>query len=297
MYTGVNIDDSKLIPMERAMRIGLAQMNCKLGKVKANIEKIKDFISQAKKEKVNLLVFPELSITGYCLSQMVPQVALNREDPQLKDLVEKSQDISLVIGFVEEAADYNFYNSAFYAEKGKIRYIHRKVYLPNYGIWEEGRYFAPGEKMRGFSTQYGPVAILICEDSWHPILPYISSLDGALFLIFIAASFEKTLGESFSVRSSWEELNRVWAKLFSCYVIFVNRVGYEGEGKFWGGSCIIGPQGKEVVKAPYYEEKLVVGEVEKKQIRNQRFKLPLLRSEKIDLALRELNRIQKEKGG
>lgn len=279
------------------MRVAVAQIDCKLGKVNTNIEKVKQFIYQAKKEKVDLLVFPELALTGYCLKDTASRMAFRTDNPRLKSLLAESRDISLVVGFVEESEDYNFYNSALYAEKGKIRHIHRKVYPPNYGIWEEGKIFASGDKMRAFPTRYGRMAILICEDSWHPVLPYISSVDGALFLICIAASFEKTLGKDFSVSSSWDELNRTWARLFSCYVVFANRVGFEGEGKFWGGSCIINPKGKKIAKAPYYEERLVVGEVEKGKIRDQRFRLPLLRGEKINLALRELSRIQEEKKG
>lgn len=277
------------------MKIAVAQMDCKLADIKANTEKVKDFVSQAKKEKADLLVFPELTLTGYFLGQMIPQVALRADNSQLKGLIDESTDISLVAGFVEESPDYNFYNAAIYMENGGIRYIHRKIYPPNYGIWEEGKYFTSGNKMRTFSTQYGPMAILICEDSWHSALPYISFLDGALFLICMAASFEKTLEEDFSVRSFWDKLNKVWARLFSCYIIFANRVGGKGKGEFWGGSCIIDPRGKEVAKAPYYEEKLIVGEVEKEQIKSQKFRFPLLRSEKIDLTLRELRRIQEER--
>lgn len=276
------------------MKVGLAQIDCKLGDVRANLEKIRGFVSEAKKRKVDLLVFPELSLTGYSVGSLVPEIAIRADDPLIEDLKKESREISLVIGFVEESRELNFYNSALYLEKGRIKHLHRKIYLPNYGEWKEGKYFASGERIRAFSTFYEPMAILICEDSWHPILPYISALDGASIFIHTAASFEKDLGQ-LSIRSAWEGLNRLYAQLFSGYVLFINRVGSEKGNKFWGGSSIIDPAGKEVVRADYYREHLVVGPVDREKIRRHRFALPLFRHERIDLAIRELNRVWKKR--
>ncbi len=276
------------------MKVGLAQIDCKLGDVKANLEKLGEFISRAKERKVDLLVFPELGLTGYSLRSLVPEVALRVNDPLIENLKKESREISLVIGFVEESKEHNFYNSALYLEKGRIRNLHRKIYLPNYDVWEEGKYFASGERIRAFPTFYEPMTILICEDSWHPVLPYISALDGASIFIHLAASFEKDLGQ-LSVRSAWEGLNRLYAQLFSSYVVFINRVGSEEKNRFWGGSSIIDPAGKEVVKADYYQEQLVVGTVDREKIRGHRFALPLFRHERFDLAIRELNRVWKKR--
>lgn len=276
------------------MKVGLAQIDCRLGDVKANLEKLRGFISQAKKKKVDLLVFPELSLTGYSLKSLIPEVAIRVDDPLIDKLRKESKEISLVVGFVEESKEHSFYNSALYLEKGRIRHHHRKIYLPNYGIWEEGKYFAGGEQMRVFSTFYEPMAILICEDSWHPVLPYISALDGASIFIHMAASFEKNLGQ-LSVRSAWKGLNRLYAQLFSSYVVFINRVGSEEGNRFWGGSSIVDPAGKEVVKADYYREHLVVGTIDREKIQLYRSFLPLFRQERIDLAIRELKRVWKKK--
>lgn len=276
------------------MKVGLAQINCKLGDLKANLQKLRGFVSEAKKRKVELLVFPELSLTGYSVGSLVPGIGIRADDPLIEEVKKESREISLVIGFVEESKEHNFYNSALYLEKGGIKHLHRKIYLPNYGIWEEGRYFAGGERIRAFHTFYEPMGILICEDSWHPILPYILALDGAAIFIHMAASFEKDLGQ-LSVRSTWEGLNRLYAQLFSGYVIFVNRVGSEEGNKFWGGSSIIDPAGKEVAKADYYREQLVVGAVHREKIRRHRSALPLFRHERFDLAIRELNRVSEKR--
>ncbi|MBU4511592.1 carbon-nitrogen hydrolase [bacterium] len=277
------------------MKIGLAQIDCELGNIKVNLNKIKEFISRAREEKVNLLIFPELSLTGYSVKELVPKVAIRIDDPIIEDLKRESKDISFVIGLVEESRDYNFYNSALYLEQGEIKHLHRKIYLPNYGIFEEKKYFTSGEKMRSFETSYGRMTILICADSWHPVLPYISALDGASIFIHTVASFEKGLGEEISNRIAWERLNKFYAQIFSCYVIFVNRVGSEGENKFWGGSAIIAPGGKEIVKADYYKERLTTAEIDLKEVRRYRNILPEFREEKIDLAIRELGRVKQER--
>lgn len=277
------------------MKIGLAQMDCELGNIKVNLNKIKGFISRAREEKVNLLIFPELSLTGYSIKELVPKVAMRIDDSIIEDLKEESKDISLVVGIVEESRDYNFYNTALYLEKGKIIHIHRKIYLPNYGIFEEKKYFTSGERMRTFKTSYGKIAILVCADSWHPVLPYISALDGASIFIHTVASFEKGLGEEISNRIAWERLNKFYAQIFSCYVIFVNRVGSEGENKFWGGSAVIAPGGKEIVKAGYGKEQLTTAEIDLKEVRYYRNILPEFKEEKIDLAIREFKRIKQER--
>lgn len=277
------------------MRIGLAQMDCELGNVKANLNKIKEFIYRAREEKVNLLVFPELSLTGYSVKELVPEVAIKIDDPIIEDLKRESKDISLVVGLIEESRDYNFYNSALYLERGEVKHLHRKIYLPNYGIFEEKKYFTSGERMRSFKTSYGKIAILVCADSWHPVLPYISALDGASIFIHTVASFEKGLEEGISNRIAWERLNKFYAQIFSCYVIFVNRVGYEGENRFWGGSVIIDPGGKEVTKADYCKEQLITAIVNLKEVLYYRNILPEFREEKIDLAIRELERVKQER--
>ena len=277
------------------MKIGLAQIDCELGNIKVNLNKIKEFISRAREEKVSLLIFPELSLTGYSVKELVPKVAIRIDDPIIEDLKRESKDISLVVGLIEESSDYNFYNSALYLEQGEIKHLHRKIYLPNYGIFEEKKYFTSGERMRSFKTSYGKIAILVCADSWHPVLPYISALDGASIFIHTVASFEKGLGEQISNRIAWERLNKFYAQIFSCYVIFVNRVGYEGENRFWGESTVIAPGGKEIVKAGYYEEQLITAEIDLKEVRRYRNILPEFKEEKIDLAIRELERIKQER--
>lgn len=278
------------------MKIGLGQIKYETGNLKKNLKKIQEFILKARKEEVDLLVFPELSLTGYSLkSHLIPKVALRLDDPIVEILKEESKDISLVVGMVEESRDYDFYNTALYLEKGKIIHIHRKIYLPNYGIFEEKKHFVSGEEVKAFKTSYGRMGMLICADSWHPVLPYILALDGAFIFINVVASYAKGMGKKISTRYAWERLNKFYAQVFSGYVVFVNAVGNDGEKDFWGGSTVIKAGGRTLAKADYHKEQLVTAYIDLKRVRYYKHILPEFKEEKIDLAIRELRRIKKDK--
>ena len=277
------------------MKIGLGQIKYETGKVKKNLKKIQKFIFEAKKEEVDLLVFPELCLTGYSLKNLVSKVAIKLDDPIIESLKEESKDISLVVGLVEESKTYDFYNTALYLEKGEIKHLHRKIYLPNYGIFEEKKNFVSGEEVKAFETSYGRIGMLVCADSWHPVLPYILALDGAFIFINVVASYSKGLGKKISTRYAWERLNKFYAQVFSCYVVFVNAVGAEGKNSFWGGSTVIKPGGRTLVKPDYCKEQLATAYIDLKRVRYYKNVLPEFKEEKIDLNIRELKRIKKDK--
>lgn len=139
------------------------------------------------------------------------------------------------------------------------------------------------------------MAILTCADSWHPILANIAALDGAFVFIHPAAIFEKALGEDVSAGTTWDLLNRFYSQLFSNYVIFVNRVGSEEGKRFWGHSAVIAPGGRVITKAKYHREQLVTASIDKREVRRYRTILPEFRDEKIDLDIRELQRVDKKR--
>ena len=125
-------------------------------------------IEAARRQQADLIIFPELSLTGYFLRDMVPDLAFSPTGPVIAQLVEAAGPMSIVAGMVEESARHRFFNAAFYAEGGRIVHLHRKVYLPTYGLFDEQRYFAAGERIEAFDTaRFGRVGILICEDFWH----------------------------------------------------------------------------------------------------------------------------------
>ncbi len=277
------------------IKIALAQISSKLGDVKANLDNHLKLIENATQQRADLIIFPELSLTGYVLQDLAVNVALrpHQEDPVFNELIDASRQIDLMVGFVHEDRRHRFYIAAAYLSEGKILHIHNKVYLPTYGMFDEGRFFAEGDSVKAFNTRYGRVGMLICEDFWHASLPYLLWLDGADILLFASASPGRGLTVNPRLSSSlWvEHTNRAYAGLFTNFVAHTNKVGYEDGLNFWGGSTIFDPNGELVVRAPDFETELTLADIDLNQLHRSRARLPLLRDERKTLVLRELERI------
>ena len=286
---------SHRVTVNTHFKIGLAQINPRLGDVAANLTLYEQAIARAKKENVELLIFPELSLTGYHLRDMVATVALRQDAPEFSQLRELSKSVACLVGLVEESPDFCFYNSAVYLSAGDIRHVHRKVYLPTYGMFDEQRYFARGDSVRAFDTPYGRAATLVCEDAWHPSTVYIAALDQALMLICPSSSPLRGIADKREQDENaryWEALNRVYAETFGVFVIYANRAGFEDGVGFWGGSEVIDPFGQCIAKGRYYEEDFVTADISLDVARRKRVAAPLLRDEDIDLTINELLRIR-----
>ena len=278
-----------------SIRIAIAQINPRLGDLQANLAFYEEKIRQGIKERAKLLVFPELSLTGYFLRDMVPSVALTLDSPEIKRLKRLSRDLPFVAGLVEESPDHRFFNSAVYFEDGAVRHVHRKVYLPTYGMFDEQRYFARGDRIRAFDAKFGRFALLICEDLWHPSTLYLAALDGALAVICPSSSPLRGIVDEQNQDDNaryWEMINRANAETFSLFMIYGNRAGFEDGVGFWGGSEIVDPFGQRVAKAKYYEEDFLVAEVALESVCRKRTMTPLLRDEDLDLTINELMRIR-----
>lgn len=277
------------------LQITLAQIDTHLGDVSANLEKHLELIQEANAAGSDLLIFPELSLTGYILQDLVPGVALHAapDNPVFKPLLERSQQLDLVVGYVDEDRRHRFYISAAYLSQGEIRHIHHKVYLPTYGLFDEGRFFDWGDTVEAFDTRFGRAGILICEDFWHASPPYLLWLDGADLFLFTSASPGRGLTTSPQLESAhWvERINRAYASLFTSFVCHANRVGYEDGLNFWGGSTIFDPNGTLLTQGPYHEEALVHATIDTNQLHRTRTRLPLLRDERTALLTHELKRI------
>jgi len=276
-------------------KLALSQISTVLGDVQANLNKHLQIIEQAHAEHVDLLVFPELSLTGYFLQDLVPTVALrpNLTDPVFRKLIEASQKLDLVVGFVQEDERNRFYIASAYLSGGEVLHVHQKIYLPTYGLFDEGRFFAWGDKVRAFDTRFGRVGLLVCEDFWHASLPYLLWQDGADILIFSSASPGRGLSQEPQLDSArWvDHINRAYASLFTTFVAHTNRVGYEDGLHFWGGAMVYDPNGNVLARAPQQEEALLICEIDLNQLHRTRARLPLLRDERTALVERELNRI------
>lgn len=277
------------------LSLALAQINTCLGDVKINLETHLDLTAKARAAGADLIIFPELSLTGYVLQDLASTVAHRPlpDDPVFKPLLKASQDIDMVVGFVDEDSRHRFFIAAAYLSQGKVLHVHHKVYLPTYGLFDEGRFFAWGDAVRAFDTRFGRVGMLICEDFWHASPPYLLWLDGADLMLFVSASPGRGLSQEPQLESArWvEHINAAYASLFTTFVAHSNRVGYEDGLNFWGGSTVYDPNGELVVKAPYQTEALTQAVIDLNQFHRTRARLPLLRDERTGLVMREMERI------
>jgi NAD+ synthase (glutamine-hydrolysing) len=277
------------------LTLGLAQIDTTLGDVDANLEKHLAWIDDARDRGVDLILFPELSLTGYSLQDLAPTVARRpaADDPTFGPLLEASKDIDVLVGFVEADARQRFYIAAAYLSQGQVLHVHRKVYLPTYTLFDEGRFFAWGERIRAFDTQFGRFGVLVCEDFWHVSAPYLLWLDGAEALLLISSSPGRGLDDEEMLDTArWvERINQAYASLFTTFVAHTNRIGFEDGLTFWGGATAFDPDGRRLVRAPHHEEALTLVEFDLAQLRRTRTHLPLLRDERTALVKRELNRI------
>jgi predicted amidohydrolase len=272
----------------------------KLGDVAANLEKHLAIIEQADQQGVDLLVFPELSMTGYYVMDLVPEIAIRttRDDETFRALLDASMHMDISFGFVHADKRQRFYIAQAYLSQGECLHVHHKVYLPTYTMFDDGRYFDQGNHLRAFDTRFGRVGMLICEDFWHMSAPYVLWMDGADLLIFGNASPTRGVSASEGGRltvARWVELMvQAYGSTFTNYVMMCNRVGYEDGKNFWGGSLIVNPEGELLVQGPYFEETLVTQQIDLNQLHRTRSLNPLLRDEQPHLVQQELTRILRE---
>jgi NAD+ synthase (glutamine-hydrolysing) len=206
------------------------------------------------------------------------------------------------VSFVEESTDHRLFISAALLEDGGVRHVHRKLYLPTYGLFDERRFYAAGDALRATPSRLGVgVGLAICEDVWHLSVPSLLALDGAQILVNVSASPGRDLASAhqagLGTATSWRQLLRTYAQLTTSFVVFCNRVGVDETISFWGGSEVIAPNGEVLLSAPMYDEGLFMVDVELGDIRRERIALPLLRDERPELTLRELERIVAERAG
>lgn len=277
------------------LRIALAQTDCVLGDVDANLENHLEQIGKAAKEGAQLVVFPELSLTGYSLRDLVPSVArkLEADDRILKPLLKASQELDLVVSLVEADERHRCFVAAAYLSRGTVVHVHRKVYLPTYGLFEEGRFLAAGNRIAAFDTRFGRLGMLICEDFWHASSPYLLWLDGADLFLFLSASPSRNLTKSDRLGTvAWvERINQAYSSLFTSFVAHTNRVGFEDGLMLGGRATVFDPEGQLIASGPYHEEGLTVAELDLNQTARTRTRLPLLRDERAALVLGELQRL------
>jgi predicted amidohydrolase len=280
------------------MRIALAQITPHLGDVRKNLDLHLETLARAKKEKADLVVFPELSLTGYRLRDLVESVAANpATSREIRTLAARSKDVGIVFGFVEEKPGERglFYNSAAVCAGGKVLHVHRKVFLPTFGLFEELRFFAPGRNVTTFETPWGKTGLLICRDFLHFNTSYLLFAGGAETMIVISAAPGRGLsGGGFASSRMWELMGEAMGRFAQMFVVYCNRVGFEDGVVFAGGSFVFDPMGRRLAQAAYFEPELLVQDIDLGEVRKARKNWPFKRDDKPEVTLAALRRIVDE---
>jgi predicted amidohydrolase len=250
--------------MRSQFKVALAQISCKCGNKEANLQKIRRYAAEAKQHNANIVIFPELSLTGYLLRDELYKLAEKIPGPSTKAIEEiaKEYQIYIVYGMPElsEKTQATLYNTAVIVGPEGFLGKYRKTHLPNHSVFEEKRYFRPGYQTGVFETNLGKIGLLICYDIFFPEICRLTRLKGAQLIVCISASPAVR-------RTFFEILTMARAIENTAFLAYVNLVGVEDGLQFWGGSRLIGPDGRVIVSAKYDEEDLVVGCVDYVEIR------------------------------
>jgi len=230
------------------MRVTLAQTSPKLNR--SNLGDITTIINNVKKDS-DLIVFSELSLSGYMLQDKLIEDAW--ELSELDTLRELSRDIDIVVGAAFKEKNH-FRNAALYFSKGEFISRHNKVHLPNYGMFEEARYFEAGDEFESFLVNEKRVSMVVCEDLWHKNVHHDLMEQNPDIIIALVASPARGFNEDgLEIEDKWLEIIKTVSKECASKLIFVNRVGFEDGLGFWGGSCVVDSNGKIIDKLPHYE--------------------------------------------
>ena len=289
--------------MRAPVTVSLAQVDAKLGDPSANLETHLEALGQARREGAGLVVFPELALTGYLLRDLTSEIALRADAPLLAKLGQASRGLDLVTGWIEESDEHVFHNVAGYFSDGKLLHRHRKVYPVDYGMFEEARYWAAGDEVAAFDTPWGRAGMLVCEDVWHPSTSWLLFADRADVVIVPSASPARGMrprdGEGHEIPGStrtWDSLLRNQSAAFNLWSVYVNRVGVEDGVSFAGHSRVVDPFGEVVLKMGL-EAGLATTVLDPDRLRRRRTEAPMLRDERLDVTLGNLQRIVRGRFG
>jgi predicted amidohydrolase len=280
------------------VRILLAQLDSKLGDVDGNLAVAGKTVAEAAAREADLVVFPELFLHGYALGRIGEDRSIRADDERLTALAGSGPDV--LISYHEDGGART-YNAGSYLSDGRTVHLHRKLYLPNYLMWEERKHVSPGQAMRSYDTRFGRMATLLCNDAWQSVLPWLAVQDGAEVLLVATNSAtspdpRNTDPVSLDTVVYWQQLLSFTARMQQCWVIFVNRVGTEAGATFWGGSQVTDPSGAVVAEAPKWEEALLTVDIDVQAAKRRRRSMPLVAEARLGLVGREVERLIREGG-
>jgi predicted amidohydrolase len=274
------------------MKVRAVQFSPALGNVEKNMGLIAAHVARAVRDGRELVVFPELSTSGYHLKDIAAEAALRPGGPEWRELEKLSRRIGIIVGAPLEEDAGLIHNAALYFCRGKWRHTHRKVQLPNYGMFEERMIFAAGEGFHTFPIGPCTAGILICREILFPMLAYLYFLQKTDLLIGISNSPQRGIGrDGISSFQLWETMGYVFSQFYHQNYIFVNRVGFE-DGIGFGGGSFFARAGRGIVqKAKVVDEDILDAEVKPADVRRARIASAYLRDEQPQTVLKELRRI------
>lgn len=280
------------------MRITLAQVDADLGNIDANVERASQAVAGAIEQSTDLIVFPELHLTGYSIGNVDADVSLRPDDPRIQKLAREAGPAGLLVGFVESGGPGpHTYNSTAFYQNGELRHVHRKLYLPAYVPFEERNHFTPGPSMRAFAVDPDTrMAVLLCNDAWQPHLAFVAVQDGARVLLVPAASAQSRFPEHYDSHEYWHDITHFYGRMYQVYVVFVNRTGLEDGLRFWGGSHVIDPWGNVIGEAEQHTEQVFTVDINLAEVRRRRRQVPLVKEARLGLLQREIHRLLEEGG-
>lgn len=232
------------------LKVAAAQIACRPGDLRANLDAHLAMIERAEIAGVDLLVFPELSLTDYLADPDCDALGMARDDPMLSLLARSARGMAVSVGFIERGEDGRFHNAQALLAAGRVLAVHRKLNLPGYGLLREDRVYARGETLEPAELAGGwRLCTLICADAWNPALPWVAALRGVNLLLVPAASSLGAVGDGFENPRGWEINLAHSALTYGLPVVFANHCGERGGAEFWGGSRILDASGRELARA------------------------------------------------
>jgi predicted amidohydrolase len=272
------------------VKLAIVQTKPRKGDVATNLAELGEIFVQlaAEERPYDAIVLPEAALTGYFLEGGVYELAFESEDLARRIAAlwraapgSDRSPVDIAIGFFENAGG-TYYNSALYLEIGprdhRIVHVHRKMFLPTYGVFDEERFLSRGRHLAAFDTRFGRMAILICEDAWHAIMPTIAAIKGARILIVPSASPGRGLARGDELESvmHWRNVLRSYAVEHGMFVIYAGLAGFEGGKGMTGSSALIDPFGETVARLPALGAAVLRADVDFSEIEIARARLPLL---------------------
>lgn len=260
--------------MKDKIKLALAQTSSKRGDKATNLKKMEKITVVAKRQGADIVIFPELSLTGYVMRDEIYELAEKIPGTSTKavESIAKRSKLHIIFGMPELSGktQATLHNTAVLISPQGFVGKYRKMYLPTHSVFEEKRYFRPGYDAAVFNTDIGEIGLTICYDLFFPEVCRLTRLAGAQLIVCISASPAVRKG-------FFETLTTARAMENTAYLAYVNLVGMEDGLQFWGGSRLVGPQGKILVKAKYDEEDLVTCDVNYADLRSVETFVPTLR--------------------